>query len=77
MLLAPGGQCDAGVVQRGEQSFVQKFVAQWSIEALDKGVLGRLARRDVVPVDLAIIGEGQDRVRYELGAIARSEQSVR
>lgn len=66
VVLAPGFERGAGVVQGRKQRLVQKLVAQPTIEALDEGVLGRLARRDVVPVDLAVIREGQDRVRGEL-----------
>lgn len=70
---APCGQRDAGVVQRRKQCFIQQFVAQSAVEALDERILGRFARRDVVLVDLAVIGEGQDRVRGELGSITPSE----
>ena len=54
------------VVQGREQRLVQQLVAQTAAEALDEGVLGRLARRDVMPVDLAVVGKGQDRIRGEL-----------
>lgn len=57
------------MVQGREQHLVQDFIAQPTIEAPDEGVLGRLARRDVMPVDLAFICEGQDRVRVELGPV--------
>lgn len=67
---APGRERGAGVVQGRKQRFVQKLVAQSTVEALDEGVLGRLARRDVVPVDLAVVCEGQDGVRGELGSVA-------
>lgn len=67
---APGRERGAGVVQGRKQRFVQKLVAQATVEALDEGVLGRLARRDVVPVDLAVVCEGQDGVRGELGSVA-------
>lgn len=66
---APGRERGAGMLQGREQCFVQELVAQAAIEALDEGVLGRLAGRDVVPVDLAVVGEGQDRVRGELGPV--------
>ncbi|ESZ54411.1 hypothetical protein X729_28500 [Mesorhizobium sp. L103C131B0] len=35
--------------ERGEQRLVQQFVAQAAVEALDEGILHRLARRDVGP----------------------------
>lgn len=64
---APGGERGAGMMQGREQGLVQEFVPQTAIEALDKGILGRLSGRDIVPVKLAIIHELQDRVRGELG----------
>jgi hypothetical protein len=36
-------------------------------------VLGRLARRDVVPGDLVVIGPSQDRIAGQFGAVARQE----
>ena len=70
VVIAPVGQRSAGVDQRREQGFVKQFIAQPSVEAFDEGVLRRLAGRDVVPVEFAFLGEGQDRVRGELGAVA-------
>lgn len=64
---APGGQRDAGVVQRREQGLVQQLIPRTTVEAFEEGMLGRLAADDVMPVKLAIIHELQDRVRGELG----------
>ena len=69
IVFAPGDQRDAGMVQGREQGLVQEFVPQAAVEALDKGVLGRLAWPDVMPVKLAGIDELQDRVRGELGPV--------
>ncbi len=44
-------------------------------EALDEGILGRISGRDVVPIDLSVIGKGQDRVRGELGPIVADSGS--
>ena len=55
VVVSPGGQRDAGMVQRREQGLVQQLVPEAAIEALYEGILGRLAGRDVVPVDLAPI----------------------
>ena len=41
------------VFQGVEQVFVQAFISQPAIEALDKSVLHRLAGRDVMPTDAA------------------------
>ena len=65
---APVSKRGAGMGQRREQGFVQQLVAQPPVEAFDEGILGGLARRDIVPVDLAFVGKGEDGVRGELGA---------
>ena len=52
---APGGQRDAGMMQRLEQGLIQQFVPQTTVEALDERILGRLTRRDVMPVDRSVI----------------------
>ena len=53
---APCRQHGARMGQRREQGLVQELVPEAADEALDEGVLGRLARRDVVPVDAALYG---------------------
>jgi hypothetical protein len=57
------------VRQRAEQRLVQEFIPQPSIEALDEGVLDRLARRDVMPGHPAVVRPAQDRIRGEFAAI--------
>lgn len=58
LILAPGGQRGAGMLQGREQGLVQQLAAQATIEALDEGILGRLSGSNIVPVDLTIFGEG-------------------
>lgn len=55
---APGRERGADAVRGREQRLVQNSVAQPSVGAFDEGVLGQLARRDIVPVDCAVVGEG-------------------
>ena len=55
VIVSPGGQNDPGVSERGERRLVQALVAQPPIEALDEGVLRRLAGRDVMPGHPAIL----------------------
>jgi hypothetical protein len=43
VVAAPLLEGDASVSERGEQCLVQQLVAQPPVEALDEGVLGRLA----------------------------------
>ena len=71
----PGSQHDTSLPQRGEQSLVQAFIAQPPDETFGKRVLLRLAWRDVVPADLALLAPAQDRRAGQLGAIvADAEQ---
>jgi len=58
-----------GLVEVGKQVFVQALVAQATVEALDKTILHRFARRDVVPLDAKLLLPSQYGVRCELGAI--------
>jgi len=41
--------------ERGEQRLVQQLVTQPAIETLDESVLGWLAGRDVVPLDVGVL----------------------
>ena len=70
LVCTPDSQSVAGMAQRRKQAFVQQSVPQSSIETFYDGILGRLSGRDVMPVDLAIIGEGQNLVRDEPGPSA-------
>lgn len=58
-----------GFVEVGEQVFVEALVAQATVEALDKAILHRFARCDVVPVDAKLFLPGQYSVRRKLGAV--------
>src|SRR5215472_9526400 len=55
--------------ERAEQRLVEQLITQTAIEALDKRVLLRFARRDVVPCDMALLGPAQDRRAGQLGAV--------
>jgi hypothetical protein len=68
-VLDPAGDDGAGVVYREEEMLVEAFVPHPPLKALGEGVLGRLTRCDVAPVELRRLGEGQDRRGGELGAI--------
>jgi hypothetical protein len=71
---APDFQCDARVRERAEQSLVEQLVPQAADERLDERVLGRLARRDVVPSDLVVIGPSQDRIAGQFGAVVADDR---
>ena len=60
VVVSPVAQHRAGMAQLGEQRLVQALVAQAIVEALDVAILLRLARRDVVPFDPALLRPAQD-----------------
>ena len=60
VIVFPFGQYRPCVVQGREQGFIQAFVAQFALEALDKPVLHRLARRNVMPRDLPVLSPLED-----------------
>tara|TARA_B100001765_G_C19280396_1_gene239649 strand:+ start:222 stop:419 length:198 start_codon:yes stop_codon:yes gene_type:complete len=64
------------VAQVGEQMLVEALVAQAAIKALDEAVLHGLPRRDVMPLDLAILLPFQNGLRGELPAVARREEAL-
>ena len=74
VILAPGRERGAGVVQGRSQRFVQKLVSQATVEALDEGVLGRIAGRDVVPVDLALVTDNG--IAFEVNSVPLSVTTV-
>ena len=74
IVLAPGFEHDARMGQRAEQRLVQELVAEPAIEALDERVLGRFARRYVVPADAALVGPVQHGVGGQLGAVVRDDR---
>lgn len=54
---------DSSSVNRtAEHGFIQEFIAHPAVEAFDKGILGRLVRRNVMPVDLMRRTPVEDRV---------------
>jgi hypothetical protein len=69
IVLLPSGQNDASLPHRGEQRLVQALIAQLAVEAFNESVLLRLAGRDVVPADTAVLGPGQHRAAGQLCAI--------
>ena len=55
VVASPALDHDLSLLQRVEDLPVQQLVAQAGVETLDEGVLGRLARCDVVPLDLSLL----------------------
>ena len=57
----------AGVGKRAEQGLAQKLIATTAIEVLYKGVLDRLAGRDVVPATR--LSSAQRRIAFEVSSV--------
>jgi hypothetical protein len=73
VVVAPEPQHKAGMAERDEQRFIEAFVAQPALAALDVAVLAGLAWCDVVPLDAPILRPLQDRQAGQLGAVAHGE----
>jgi len=69
VVVLPERQLDAGMTNAGEQGLVKALISEPAIEAFDKGVLGWLARRDVVPVNRAVLAPLQDRHAGQLRTV--------
>src|SRR6478752_2045793 len=69
--------CDLGarIVDVEEQRLVQKLVTHTAVEALDEGVLDRLAWGDEVPVDAGLLAPGQHGIAGELGAVVGDDRT--
>ncbi len=55
--------------QRAKQRLIQAFIAQSADEALNKRILLRLARCDVVPVDTSRVRPVQDCLAGQFGSV--------
>jgi len=53
------------VGERWDQGLVEQLVPQLAVEALNEGILDRLTRGDVMPVDLHPVSEAQDGIGRE------------
>ena len=66
VVIAPEGQLSACILQAVEDLLVQQLVPQAAVEALDEGVLLRLARIDVVPGHPVLVSPFQNGPAGEL-----------
>ena len=87
VILALGRERCAGVIQGREQRLVQKLVAQATVEALDEGILCRLAGRDAEPLRrhwFGPNGEGQSilrssakvRIAFEVNSVPLLKKTI-
>src|SRR6185437_11842383 len=77
VVLTPGFEHGAGLRQRVEQCLVEQLVPEAAVEALDEGVLDRLAGVDVVPSDAPLVGPAQHGIRSQLSTSPGSMISTR
>ena len=73
VVVAPRRQLAPGISQAVEQFLIEEFIAQAAVERFDKRVLLRLARVDVVPLDLVLTRPPQDRLAGELGTVVTDD----
>ena len=69
VVLFPVRDANASFLQSGEKCLVEALVPKAAVAALDEAVLHRLARSDVMPVDLPALRSAQDRHAGELGPV--------
>ena len=69
VVVLPERQLNAGMTNAGEQGLVEAFIPELAVEALNECVLGWLARRDVVPVNRAVLAPVQDRHAGQLRTV--------
>ena len=62
-----------GLCERSEDMLVETFVAQLSIERLNKRVLNRFARRNIVPLDARLFDPAQHSSACQLGSVVRDD----
>ncbi len=60
VILPQGGQHGTCLRHGGKQRFIEALIAQPPVEAFDERILGRLARRDVMPFHLPLLPPTQD-----------------
>ena len=69
VVIPPDIQLLASMGEAGEDRLDQELVPQARIEAFDEPVLIWLARRDVVPLNIAFLAPAQDRHAGQFGAV--------
>ena len=74
VIVRPSGNRLAGMSKAREQRLVQQLIAHSAVETLNGAVLGRLARRDVMPVDAGLARPRQHRVGRQLSAVVADDR---
>jgi hypothetical protein len=74
---APSLDDSPSLGERGEDVFVEAFVAQPAVERFDEAALGRLAGRNVVTFDAMVLLPPEDGSRGQFGAVVTDQQAGR
>ena len=69
VVVAPCRNQMAGMAQGREQVLVEALIAEPTVEALNQAILHGLARRNVVPFDLAILLPCEHGIRRQFGSV--------
>ncbi len=62
-----------GLCERRKYMLIEAFVAQLSIERLNKRILNRLTRRNVIPLDARLFDPAQHSSARQLGCVVRDD----
>ena len=71
VIFLPFFQRVSGIVQCSKQRFVQAFIPEFSIEALNESILLRLCGGNIMPINPRFLHPFQDYHTREFGAIIR------
>lgn len=69
IVLPPSTDDLPGMTVTGKQMLIETLVPEPAVEALDEAILHRLARRDVVPLDAALLLPFEHRVAGQLRSV--------
>jgi hypothetical protein len=76
VVLVPRLDNGPGLGHRGEPVLVEALVPQLAVEALDEGVLHRLARLDEVQPHPSLVGPGIQRLPGKLWAVVDDDREL-
>ena len=77
IILLPVCQNQARLADGAEQRLVQALIAQLAVASLDKGVLLRFARREVMPTDTTVLRPDQHRAADQLRPIVDAIEDLK
>lgn len=69
----PLADLDLCINQRSKQRVIKAFIAEPSVETLDKRILGWFAWGDIMPFDAAALAPFENRNRRQFGTVVRDD----